>query len=117
MDNYGGHLGQGRTRSSQARRDAVTIEIGYALCSAVFVAVLVFGVVAGPAWVFVLSDTAQDVLIASGSTLGAVLFAWRVVSVLNRFTHESDGRQRITTDDDGTGEAQPSQPGRTSPDS
>lgn len=93
------------------------MEIGYALCSAVFVAALVFGVVAGPAWVFGLSDTAQDVLIASGATLGTVLFAWRVVSVLNRFTREGDGRQRTATDDDGAGEAQPSQPGRTSPDS
>ncbi|GAA3879760.1 hypothetical protein GCM10023084_35830 [Streptomyces lacrimifluminis] len=107
MDNYGGHMGQGRARDSQARRDAVTVEIGYALCSAAFLAALVFAVVAGPAWVFGLSGTAQTTLIASGATLGAVLFAVRVVSVLIRFARENDG----------TGRAQPIQPGRTNPDS
>jgi len=107
MDHYGGHLGQGRTRGSQARRDAVTVEIGYALCSALFLAAVVFGAVAGPAWVFGLSDSARDTLVASGATLGAVLFVVRVVSVLNRFAREHDGN----------GEAQPSQPGLTNPDS
>jgi uncharacterized protein DUF6332 len=107
MDNYGGHMRQGRTRDTQARRDAVTVEIGYALCSAAFLAALVFAVVAGPAWAFALSDGAQTTLVAAGATLGAVLFTARVVSVLNRFTREHDG----------TGRAQPSQPGRTNPDS
>ncbi|MGY1503018.1 DUF6332 family protein [Streptomyces sp. QTS52] len=107
MDNHGGHMGQGRARGTQARRDAVTVEIGYALCSALLLAALVFGVVAGPAWVFALSDSVRDTLVASGATLGAVLFTVRVVSVLNRFARE----------DDGTGGAQPSQPGRTNPDS
>ncbi|ELP63493.1 DUF6332 family protein [Streptomyces turgidiscabies] len=107
MDNYGDHMGQGRARNSQARRDAVTVEIGYALCSAVFLAAVVFAVVTGPAWVFDLSDTAQRTLVAAGATLGAVLFMVRVVSVLNRF-----GRAGDTTDG-----SQPSQPGRTNPDS
>jgi hypothetical protein len=107
MDNYGGHVGQGRARGSQARRDAVTVEIGYALCSATFLAALVFGVVAGPALVFALSDAVQGTLVALGATLGAVLFVVRVVSVLNRFARENDG----------SGGAQPSQPGRTNPDS
>ncbi|WP_371657831.1 DUF6332 family protein [Streptomyces sp. NBC_00280] len=107
MDNYGGHIGQGRARDTQARRDAVTVEIGYALCSALFLAVVVFGVVAGPALAFELSDTVQATLVATGATLGAVLFTVRVVSVLNRFSRESDG----------TGGTQPSQPGRTNPDS
>ncbi|WP_239135019.1 DUF6332 family protein [Streptomyces sp. SID12488] len=107
MDNYGEHMGQGRARDSQARRDAVTVEIGYALCSALFLAIVVFGAVAGPALVFELSDTAQNTLVASGTALGAVLFTVRVVSVLNRFAREHDG----------TGGTQPSQPGRTNPDS
>ncbi|WP_405764641.1 DUF6332 family protein [Streptomyces sp. NBC_01538] len=107
MDEHGGRIGQGRTRDTQARRDAVTVEIGYALCSAAFLAALVFGVVAGPAWVFALSDGAKTTLVASGATLGAVLFTVRVVSVLGRFTREHDGK----------GGAQPSQPGRTNPDS
>lgn len=105
MDNYGGHIGQGRTPGSQARRDAVTVEIGYALCSAAFLAALAFGVVAGPALAFALSDAVQGTLVASGAVLGAVLFVVRVVSVLNRFARQGDG----------TGGAQPSQPGRTNP--
>lgn len=100
-------MGQGRTRDSQARRDAVTVEIGYALCSALFLAVVVFGVVAGPALAFELSDSVQGVLVAAGAVLGAALFTVRVVSVLIRFAHENDG----------TGGTQPSQPGRTNPDS
>ncbi|MDW4905732.1 DUF6332 family protein [Streptomyces sp. ADMS] len=107
MDNYGGNTGQGRARDSQARRDAVTVEIGYALCSAAFLAAVTFGVVAGPAWVFTLSGTAQATLVASGATLGAVLFFVRVVSVLGRFSRENDG----------TGGDQPGLPDRTNPDS
>lgn len=84
-------MGQGRARGSQTRRDAVTVEIGYALCSAAFLAALVFGVVAGPAWVFGLSDAWQGILVASGATLGAVLFTVRVVSALIRFTRENHG--------------------------
>ncbi len=83
------------------------MEIGYALCSALFAAAVAFAVVAGPAWVFDLSDAAQRTLLASGATLGAVLFVARVVSVLNRFARESDGKDS----------AQPSQPGLTNPDS
>lgn len=107
MDNHGGHIGQGRARDSQARRDAVTVEIGYALGSAAFLAALVFGVVAGPAWVFGLSHAAQDALVASGATLGAVLFTVRVVSVLKHFSRANDGSDS----------SQPSRPGRTNPDS
>ncbi|WP_330292907.1 DUF6332 family protein [Streptomyces sp. NBC_00576] len=107
MDNHGGHIGQGRARDSQARRDAVTVEIGYALCSALFLAAVVFGVVAGPALVFALSDAVQGTLVASGATLGAILFTVRVVSVLNRFARDNAD----------AGGDQPSQPGRTNPDS
>ena len=116
MENYGGHIGQGRGHRSQARRDAVTVEIGYALCSGVFLAAVAFGVVAGPAWAFGLSTAVQGTLIVCGATLGAVLFVVRVVSVLNRFAREHDGTSGGTHDATGGG-AQPSQPGRTNPDS
>ena len=68
---------------------------------AVFVAAVVFGAVAGPALLFDLPDTAERLLPRAGLVLAPVLFAVRVVSVLLRFR---------TAD-------QPSQPGRTSPDS
>ncbi|MFD8235445.1 DUF6332 family protein [Streptomyces sp. NPDC059696] len=88
-------------RRSQAERDAVTVEIGYALCSAAFAAAVVFGAVAGPALLFDLPRTPELLLMRAGLVLAPVLFAARVVSVLVRFRRAG----------------QPSQPGRTSPDS
>ncbi|MEV7388599.1 MULTISPECIES: DUF6332 family protein [unclassified Streptomyces] len=94
MTSHGGRRGQ-------AERDAITVEIGYALCSAVFAAAVVFGAVAGPALLFRLPAVFERVLPLVGTVLAAVLFLARVVSVLVRFQRSS----------------QPSQPGRTSPDS
>ncbi|MFI6369885.1 DUF6332 family protein [Streptomyces sp. NPDC050546] len=88
-------------RRTQAERDAVTVEIGYALCSAAFAAAVVFGAVAGPALLFELPATGEALLPRAGLVLAPVLFLARVVSVLVRFRSS----------------AQPSQPGRTSPDS
>ncbi|MGW2523718.1 DUF6332 family protein [Streptomyces sp. NPDC001617] len=97
MTNHGG-------RRSQAERDAMTVEIGYALFSAVFAAAVVLGAVAGPAFAFDVSDGARGTLIGSGITLAIVVFFARVVGVLVRFQQEAR-------------ESQPSQPGRTNPDS
>ncbi|MEF9902299.1 DUF6332 family protein [Streptomyces sp. P9-A2] len=88
-------------RRTQAERDAITVEIGYALCSAAFAAVVAFGAVAGPALLFTLPDAVEGLLLGAGTVLAPVLFLVRVVSVLRRFR---------STD-------QPSQPGRTRPDS
>ncbi|MFF7053002.1 DUF6332 family protein [Streptomyces griseorubiginosus] len=95
METYGG-------RRSQAERDAITVEIGYALCSALFAAAVLFGAVAGPALLFELPRTVELLLLSVGLALAPLLFVARVVSVLVRFRREA---------------AQPSQPGRTSPDS
>ncbi|OQR64119.1 hypothetical protein B6E66_11160 [Streptomyces maremycinicus] len=94
MSGYGG-------RRTQAERDVITVEIGYALCSAVFAAAVLFGAVAGPALLFELPDLAEKSLRWAGLALAPVVFGVRVVSVLLR-PHSG---------------AQPSQPGRTSPDS
>ncbi|MEU9339774.1 DUF6332 family protein [Streptomyces sp. NPDC048278] len=94
MTTYGGRRGQ-------AERDAITVEIGYALCSAVFAAVVVFGAVAGPALLFQLPGGLERTLPVAGAVLAGVLFLARVVSVLVRFRRPD----------------QPSQPGRTNPDS
>ncbi|MFJ1970082.1 DUF6332 family protein [Streptomyces sp. NPDC087903] len=94
MGSYGG-------RRDQAERDAITVEIGYALCSALFAAAVVFGAVAGPALLFELPDTASRLLLRAGLFLAPVLFATRTISVLMRFRSGP----------------QPSQPGRTNPDS
>ncbi|GGN09011.1 hypothetical protein GCM10011578_034120 [Streptomyces fuscichromogenes] len=88
-------------RRGQAERDAITVEIGYALCSAVFAALVLFGAVAGPALLFDLPHGLERTLPVVGEVLAALLFLARVVSVLVRFRRP----------------AQPSQPGRTNPDS
>ncbi|MER6493728.1 DUF6332 family protein [Streptomyces griseorubiginosus] len=95
METYGG-------RRSQAERDAITVEIGYALYSALFAAAVLFGAVAGPALLFELPRSVELLLLRVGLVLAPLLFVARVVSVLVRFRREG---------------AQPSQPGRTSPDS
>ncbi|WP_053127340.1 DUF6332 family protein [Streptomyces ambofaciens] len=88
-------------RRTQGERDAITIEIGYALCSAVFAAAVLFGAVAGPAYLFGPPPGVRSLLIGSGTVLAVVVFLARVVSVLVRFDRGD----------------QPSQPGRTNPDS
>ncbi|MFE3853897.1 DUF6332 family protein [Streptomyces griseorubiginosus] len=95
METYGG-------RRNQAERDAMTVEIGYALCSALFAAAVLFGAVAGPALLFELPGTVEKLLVRVALTIAPVVFVARVISVLVRFRREG---------------AQPSQPGRTSPDS
>ncbi|WP_320774258.1 DUF6332 family protein [Streptomyces sp. CRN 30] len=78
MDGHGG-------RRTQAERDAITVEIGYALFSAGFAAAVLFGAVAGPGYVFDLSAGVRQTLVGVGATLAAVVFTVRVVSVLVRF--------------------------------
>ncbi|MEU9015117.1 DUF6332 family protein [Streptomyces sp. NPDC048479] len=89
-------------RRTQAERDALTIETGYALLSAVLVAAVVFGVIAGPKLMFAMPYTAERGLLIAGGAAAAVAFVVRVVTVLWRFPRTPP---------------QPSQPGRTSPDS
>jgi hypothetical protein len=90
------------SRRTQAERDAMTVEIGYAILSAVLVAALVFGVIAGPKLMFAMPYAAERGLLVAGGAAAAGVFVARVVSVLRRFSRTP---------------AQPSQPGRTSPDS
>ncbi|WP_228034082.1 DUF6332 family protein, partial [Streptomyces spongiae] len=71
------HEGQGRR--TQSDRDAITVEIGYALFSAAFAAAAVFGVVAGPALLFALPGGVERALVLCGLALAAPLFAVRVV--------------------------------------
>ncbi|ALO92173.1 hypothetical protein SHL15_0989 [Streptomyces hygroscopicus subsp. limoneus] len=88
-------------RRTKAEQDAATVEAGYALVSAAFAAAVLFGAVAGPALLFDLPDLPAKVLLRLGMAVASVVFVARVVSVLVRFRRT----------------AQPSQPGRTNPDS
>ncbi|WP_181797808.1 DUF6332 family protein [Streptomyces sp. WELS2] len=94
MDAHGG-------RRSQAERDAMTVEIGYALVSATFAAIVLFGAVAGPALLFDLPGLLSTALLRLGLVIAPLVFVARVVSVLLRFRWP----------------ARPGRPGRTSPDS
>ncbi|MEW2298453.1 DUF6332 family protein [Streptomyces sp. NPDC006655] len=72
-------------RRGQAERDAITVEIGYALFSGMFVAAPTFGVVAGPALLFDLPAGVEQALRPAGTAAAVLLFVARVVSVLVRF--------------------------------
>ncbi|MGV9454104.1 DUF6332 family protein [Streptomyces sp. NPDC003635] len=88
-------------RRTKAEQDAYVVELGYALCSALFAAGVVFGALAGPALLFELPGTAESLLVLGAKAVAVILFVARVISVLVRFRRS----------------AQPSQPGRTNPDS
>ncbi|MFI2618654.1 DUF6332 family protein [Streptomyces sp. NPDC018584] len=93
-------------RRTAAERDAITIEIGYALVSGAVVAIALFCVVTiGPLLAFDPPRAVASALIVAGPVLAVVVFVVRVATVLWRF-HD---RARAA--------AQPSQPGRTRPDS
>ncbi|MEU9414718.1 DUF6332 family protein [Streptomyces sp. NPDC051000] len=81
-------------RRTQADRDAITIEIGYAFVSAGLAAGLVFAAVFAPAPVFDLSPAAHRLLAVAGGILAATVFVLRVTHLLWRFSRrpENDGR-------------------------
>ncbi|MFE6833830.1 DUF6332 family protein [Streptomyces sp. NPDC057705] len=79
---------------TQADRDAITIEIGYALVSACFAGALAFGAVYGPVLAFSLSPAAGRALAVAGGIVAGSVFLLRVAHVLWRFARrpENDGR-------------------------
>ncbi|MER7818909.1 DUF6332 family protein [Streptomyces sp. NPDC096153] len=93
---------------TRAQRDEMTVEIGYALFSAAFAAAVVFGAVAGPKLMFAMPYAVEHGLLLAAVAAAALVFPLRVVTVLRRFSRET--ARRGLPD-------QPSQPGRTSPDS
>ncbi|GAA1370128.1 DUF6332 family protein [Streptomyces beijiangensis] len=88
---------------SRAERDAMTVEIGYALVSAAFVAVATFAGVISPVYFFDLDGTARRALTVAAVVAAALVFVVRVVYVLWSYR--------------GRPARQPIQPGRTRPDS
>ncbi|MEV7616231.1 DUF6332 family protein [Streptomyces sp. NPDC089799] len=80
-------------RRSRADRDAITVEIGYAVFSGAFAAALVFGAVAGPALLFDLPAWPERVLPAAGGLAAAAVFLLRAFHLLWRFARrpENDG--------------------------
>ncbi|MYW01877.1 DUF6332 family protein [Streptomyces sp. SID3343] len=81
---------------SSAERDVVTVEIAYALASAGFLAVVVFAVIAGPAWVWDLPSAVDESLFVAGRWTAGVLAVIRVVHVLRQ--HARPQRARPSSD-------------------
>ncbi|MEU6126296.1 DUF6332 family protein [Streptomyces sp. NPDC047123] len=77
-------------RRSQPERDAITVEIGYALVSACVLGALVFGAIAGPTWVWDLPSAADTLMLMAGAWLGGLLGVLRVVHVLWRYAARRD---------------------------
>ncbi|MFF9689533.1 DUF6332 family protein [Streptomyces sp. NPDC014623] len=96
-------------RRTQAERDAMTVEIGYALVSGAVVAAATFTGVLLPALLLELPDGAEDMLFRAGAALGALAFTVRVVHALRRTPFEAGERRPPPV--------RPGRPGRTSPDS
>ncbi|MEU9205695.1 DUF6332 family protein [Streptomyces sp. NPDC048332] len=100
---------------SQAERDAVTVEIGFAVLTGALLAGAAFAAVCAPALLLAPGGGAGPGLLAAAAVVAGLVFVGRVVDVLWRFgrratEREVDGRVPVLPD-------QPSQPGRTSPDS
>lgn len=93
----------------------MTVEIGYAVVSGALVAGATFAGIFLPALVLDLPPTGERVLFRIGAALGSLAFAVRVVHVLWRFPRAPQ-EQRVPQVQRAPS-AQPSQPGRTSPDS
>ncbi|MFE0845856.1 DUF6332 family protein [Streptomyces rochei] len=75
-------------RESRWEKDAMTVEIVFALVTAVVLAGVVFAV----AWTLVqaldLSGSAEKRVLVVGALLGAVAGVWRLVRVLLRFDRQ-----------------------------
>lgn len=72
---------------SQTERDATTVEIGYAIVSAVFLACVTGLVLASPIVLLGLHGPAMKMLggVALAGAVGVLL--WRLITVLWRFDH------------------------------
>ncbi|MFB6717573.1 MULTISPECIES: DUF6332 family protein [unclassified Streptomyces] len=75
-------------RRSQAERDEITVEIGYALLSACFLGVVVFAAIVGPAIVWHLPPAVDTFLLVTGASVAGALGAVRVVHVLWRHARQ-----------------------------
>lgn len=75
-------------RESRVDKDAMTVEIVFALVTAAALAGLVFAVAWTFALVLGLSGSAEKGVCAGGALVGAVAGGWRLVLVLLRFDEQ-----------------------------
>ncbi|MEU9720911.1 DUF6332 family protein [Streptomyces sp. NPDC047976] len=95
-------------RRSQAERDAMTVEIGYALLSACLLGGAVFAVLVWPAAVWDLPPAAEGFLLKAGAAIAGMLAVLRVIHVLWRY----DRHLRLPTARPGDPDAGPDTGGR-----
>ncbi|MFD3531901.1 DUF6332 family protein [Streptomyces sp. NPDC058664] len=77
-------------RESRGEKDAMTVEIMFALVTAAALAAIVFGVFLVPVLLVDVSEPARKGLLVTGAVSAASAGVWRVVRVLLRF----DARRR-----------------------
>lgn len=75
-------------RESRWEKDAMTVEIVFALVTAVALAAAVFAVPLALTFVFGLSGSASRGVLMGGALVGAAAGMWRLVRVLRRFDAE-----------------------------
>ncbi|MFS0694767.1 DUF6332 family protein [Streptomyces nitrosporeus] len=78
----------GRGRESRWEKDAMTVEIVFALVTAAVAAGVVFAVAWALALLLGLSGAAERAVPAGGALLGAAAGVWRLVRVLLRFDEQ-----------------------------
>jgi hypothetical protein len=83
--------GMDQGRESRWDKDAMTVEIVFALVTAAVTAAAVIAAALGLGWALDLSDTARHRAGEGGAVLGAAAGVWRLVRVLRRF---DAGRRR-----------------------
>ncbi|WP_394434066.1 DUF6332 family protein [Streptomyces sp. SGAir0957] len=72
-------------RESRWEKDAMTVEIGFALFTGALLGGALCALIAGPTWIWHLPPGAEDLLRMAGSVLGCGAGVWRAVTVLVRF--------------------------------
>jgi hypothetical protein len=75
-------------RESRWEKDAMTVEIVFALVTAVALAAAVFAVALTLALAFGISGPAKKGVLVGGALLGATAGMWRLVRVLLRFDEQ-----------------------------
>ncbi|SCK33691.1 hypothetical protein H181DRAFT_02761 [Streptomyces sp. WMMB 714] len=75
-------------RESRWDKDAMTVEIVFALVTAVALAAVVFVAALALAWALGVSGPADKGVSVAGALLGAAAGVWRLVRVLRRFDEQ-----------------------------
>ncbi|MEU6395069.1 DUF6332 family protein [Streptomyces sp. NPDC046939] len=70
---------------SRWEKDAMTVEIGFALFTGALIAALAFALIAAPTWIWDLAPATEHDIRVAGAVLGAAAGVWRAVAVLLRF--------------------------------